>query len=101
MDAQKYHHLTLHLGWRLSKNSLEGRRRNYEQDYDDFAEFVIRELRHSAAVGARRTYSVGSSMREVRFSASASLTIEEWSQAINAAVKACFVMTDQSMWSFA
>jgi hypothetical protein len=97
---QNYRHVTVRVGWQLSKSSLEDQSRNHERDLDAFAKFVESELHHRAVVDIRTIYGAGSSMREVKFSASIPLILEEWSNAIASAAKACCIVTDQSMWSF-
>jgi hypothetical protein len=97
---QNYRHVTVRVGWQLSKSSLEDQSRNHERDLDAFAKFVESELHHRAVVDVRTIYGAGSSMREVKFSASIPLSLEEWSNAIASAAKACCIVTDQSMWSF-
>ena len=73
--AQKHLHVTARVGWQLSKSSLVDESRNHEQDFDAFAKFVALELQSRAVVYARTVCGVGSSMREVKFSASAPLTV--------------------------
>ena len=97
---QNYRHVTVRVGWQLSKSSLENQSRNHEQDLDAFGKFVECELHHRAVVDARAIYGAGSSMREVKFSANIPLSLEEWSKAIASAAKACRILSDQSMWSF-
>jgi hypothetical protein len=88
---RNYHHVTVRFGWQLSKSSLEDQSRNHEQDFDAFAKFVECELQHRAVVDTRTIYGAGSSMREVKFSASIPLSLEEWSKAIASAAKACCI----------
>ena len=97
---RKYRHLTVWVGWQPSENSVEDQGRNDEHGFDEFARFVIHALQHRAAVDARTIYSAGRSIRQVKFSASTPLTVEDWSDAIRPAVKACCVITSQGMWSF-
>jgi hypothetical protein len=97
---QTHRQVTVQIGWRPGTSSLDDQVRDNQLDFDEFAKFVVRALQHHAVVETRTIYGIGNSMREVKFSASAALSLEEWTNAIQAAVKSCRVMTDQSMWSF-
>src|SRR3984957_12750460 len=95
----EYRHLTVWVGSQPSESSVEDQGRNDEHGFDKFAQFVMHALQHYAAVEVRTIYSAGRSIRQVKFSASTPLTVEEWSYAMRPAVKACCVITSQGMWS--
>jgi len=73
---QNFRQVTVWVGWQISRSAFEDEGAAHEQDFDEFAKFVVRSLQHRAAVEPRTIYSAGRSMRQVKFSASTPLTVE-------------------------
>jgi hypothetical protein len=98
MDGS-YKHVELRVYWELGKSTLVDQRRDHEQDFEDFANAVIRNLRTQGSVGASTTAGARDEYRDISFSAARPISQEDWVKAITDAVRTCCVLTDQSKWS--
>ena len=98
MDGS-YKYVELRLYWELGKSTLIDQGRDHEQDFEDFANTVIRNLRVQGSVGASTTAGERGTYRDISFSAARPISQGDWAKAITDAVRACGVLTDQSKWS--
>jgi phenylalanyl-tRNA synthetase beta subunit len=98
MDGS-YKHVSLRVYWELGKSTLVDQGRDHEQDFRDFAETVVSNLRSQVSVGTTTTASVPGESRDISFSAARPVAQADWVKAITDAARSCRVLSDQASWS--